>query len=101
MFIRRLLDLELNSVDPYYRGHAFRVPNDVTGVEEGVPLIFGIMAVSSAVFGGVHLVTWDFEFPSRGANPVEGERCRVHDTSLNLARGKSPSQLLGDHSHLQ
>ncbi|KAI1439429.1 hypothetical protein F5Y02DRAFT_424014 [Annulohypoxylon stygium] len=69
-----------------WKGHAFRVPNDVTGVEEGVPLIFGIMAVSSAVFGGVHLVTWDFEFPSRGANPVEGERCRVHDTSLNLAR---------------
>ncbi|KAI1192934.1 hypothetical protein F5X97DRAFT_315863 [Nemania serpens] len=42
-----------------------RVRNDITWMEEGVPLIFSIMAVSSLVFGGLHLIAWNFEFPSR------------------------------------
>ncbi|CZR63518.1 uncharacterized protein PAC_13415 [Phialocephala subalpina] len=34
-------------------------------VEGNVPFIFSIMAVSALVFGGLHCLAWNFEFPSR------------------------------------
>ncbi|KAI0550588.1 hypothetical protein F4679DRAFT_541912 [Xylaria curta] len=42
-----------------------RVRNDETWIGGTVPLIFNIMAVFSLVFGGIHLIAWNFEFPSR------------------------------------
>jgi hypothetical protein len=42
-----------------------RVRNDVVWMQEGVPLIFSIMAVSALVFGGLHCLAWNFQFPSR------------------------------------
>lgn len=41
------------------------VANDVVWMEGGVPVIFSIMAVSSLVFGGLHCLAWNSEFPSR------------------------------------
>jgi hypothetical protein len=41
-----------------------RVPNDLIWMEENVPLIFSIMAMSALVFGGLHCLAWNFEFPS-------------------------------------
>ncbi|KAI1393659.1 uncharacterized protein F4822DRAFT_20274 [Hypoxylon trugodes] len=60
----RLTNLGMTQDDAVQISEQYRVPNDVTQMEEGVPLIFSIMAVSSVVFGGLHLIAWDFEFPS-------------------------------------
>ncbi|KAH6708721.1 hypothetical protein BKA61DRAFT_557532 [Leptodontidium sp. MPI-SDFR-AT-0119] len=42
-----------------------RVQNDVVWIEGNMPFIFSIMAVSALVFGGLHCLAWNFEFPSR------------------------------------
>lgn len=42
-----------------------RVPNDVIWMEGSTPLMFVLMAISSLLFGGLHCVAWNFEFPSR------------------------------------
>lgn len=41
-----------------------RIPNDFVRMEGNIPLIFTLMACSSFVFGGIHLIAWNFEFPS-------------------------------------
>lgn len=45
-------------------GNLARIPNDMIWMEEKMPLIFGIMAMSALVFGGLHCLAWNFEFPS-------------------------------------
>jgi hypothetical protein len=34
-------------------------------MEGDLPLIFGLMAVSSLIFGGLHCLAWNFEFPTQ------------------------------------
>lgn len=49
----------------YWGKEKYRVENDTIWVEEGVPLIFSITAVSALLFGSLHSLAWNFEFPSR------------------------------------
>jgi hypothetical protein len=41
-----------------------RIRNDMIWMEGNVPLIFSIMAGSALIFGGLHCLAWNFEFPS-------------------------------------
>lgn len=49
----------------YGDSEKYRVENDIIWVEGGVPLIFSIMVVSALLFGCLHSLAWDFNFPSR------------------------------------
>ncbi|TRX93761.1 hypothetical protein FHL15_005437 [Xylaria flabelliformis] len=65
-FTRRLTDFAM-AKDDVEKTRAYqqqRVKNDVTWIQGGVPLIYNIMAAFSVVFGGIHLIAWNFEFPS-------------------------------------
>ncbi|KAJ0108339.1 hypothetical protein J7T55_005316 [Diaporthe amygdali] len=42
-----------------------RVANDVVWLEGNRPLLFYLMAGSSLIFGGLHCLAWNFEFPTR------------------------------------
>ena len=43
-----------------------RVPNDVLWMEsDRVPLVTTIMATTSLVFGAIHCIAWNFEFPTQ------------------------------------
>ncbi|KAI0861837.1 hypothetical protein F4860DRAFT_159941 [Xylaria cubensis] len=46
------------------RNPQYRVPNDATWINGSAPLIYNIMAVFSVIFGGIHLIAWNFDFPS-------------------------------------
>ncbi|KAI0197629.1 hypothetical protein F4808DRAFT_463499 [Astrocystis sublimbata] len=63
--VGRLINLSKTETQKVENPDDHRVQNDVTWIEEGVPLIFSIMAVSSLLFGGLHLIAWNFEFPSQ------------------------------------
>jgi hypothetical protein len=67
----------------------YRVRNDVVWMEEGVPLIFSIMAVSALVFGGLHCLAWNFQFPSR-AERILWRVCSV--TSMILPLDRLPAE---------
>lgn len=41
-----------------------RVQNDLMWMEGNTPPIFTLMAMSSLIFGGLHCLAWNFEFPS-------------------------------------
>ncbi|KAI1161387.1 hypothetical protein F5B18DRAFT_663121 [Nemania serpens] len=60
-FTLRLTNLTKAEKGTYKINEEDRVRNDVTRMEEGVPLIFSIIEVSSFVFGGLHLIAWNFE----------------------------------------
>ncbi|KAI0198855.1 hypothetical protein F4808DRAFT_472512 [Astrocystis sublimbata] len=40
------------------------IPNDTVWMEGKTPFIYTLMACSSFIFGGIHLIAWNFEFPS-------------------------------------
>ncbi|KAK0751441.1 hypothetical protein B0T18DRAFT_435790 [Schizothecium vesticola] len=42
-----------------------RVLNDVVWMEGDTPLMYVLTAISSLVFGGLHCLAWNFEFPTR------------------------------------
>lgn len=42
-----------------------RIANDVVWLEGETPLLYYLLAGSSLVFGGLHCLAWDFEFPTR------------------------------------
>lgn len=42
-----------------------RVANDVLWLEGDIPLLFYLMAGSSFIFGALHCLAWNFEFPTR------------------------------------
>ncbi len=42
-----------------------RIRNDDVWMEGDVPLVTTMMAISSFVFGGIHCLAWNFEFPTR------------------------------------
>lgn len=44
-----------------------RVPNDFIWLQEDAPWVFSLMAGSSLLFGGMHCLAWNFEFPT----PIE------------------------------
>ena len=41
-----------------------RVPNDVVWMEGDTPLMYVLTAILSLVFGGLHCIAWNFEFPT-------------------------------------
>ncbi|KAF3018850.1 hypothetical protein E8E14_006783 [Neopestalotiopsis sp. 37M] len=41
-----------------------RVSNDVIDMDGDIPLVLILMAVSSVLFGGLHCLAWNFDFPS-------------------------------------
>ncbi|KAI0185454.1 hypothetical protein EV127DRAFT_441513 [Xylaria flabelliformis] len=65
-FKQRLTDFAIakDEVDKLHAYQQQRVKNDVTWIQGGVPLIYNIMAAFSVIFGGIHLIAWNFEFPS-------------------------------------
>lgn len=64
-----------------------RIKNDIIWIESETPLISGLMAMSSLVFGGLHCFAWNFDFPT-GAELV---LWRV----ASLASGALPTFALG------
>lgn len=42
-----------------------RVPNDVVWLEGDTPLLLNLMGGSSLIFGGLHCLAWNFEFPTQ------------------------------------
>lgn len=42
-----------------------RVKNDIVWLEGETPLLFYLIAGSSFIFGGLHCLAWNFEFPTR------------------------------------
>ena len=64
-----------------------RIENDIIWIESETPLISVLMAVSSLVFGGLHCLAWNFDFPT-GAELV---LWRV----ASLASGALPTFALG------
>ncbi|KAJ4388154.1 hypothetical protein N0V93_008760 [Gnomoniopsis smithogilvyi] len=43
----------------------YRIPNDSVWMEGDAPLILILMGVSSMIFGGLHCLAWNFEFPTQ------------------------------------
>ncbi|GAW14721.1 hypothetical protein ANO14919_041240 [Xylariales sp. No.14919] len=62
-FVLRLTDLSTAKRVSEWISDQKRVPNDMVWMEGQTPLIFTLMACSSVVFGGIHLIAWNFEFP--------------------------------------
>ncbi|KAI0410336.1 hypothetical protein F5X98DRAFT_359757 [Xylaria grammica] len=63
-FVLRLTNLSRASWNSRWILDQKRVPNDMVWMEGQTPLIFTLMACSSFVFGGIHLIAWNFQFPS-------------------------------------
>lgn len=49
----------------YWEVFGQRIGNDVVWLERKTPLLCYLMAGSSLIFGGLHCLAWDFEFPTR------------------------------------
>ena len=45
-------------------GSRMRIENDTVWMQGDTPLIWGLMATSSLIFGGLHCLAWNFDFPS-------------------------------------
>lgn len=56
---------ELLLEDSFGMGMVRRVANDIVWLEGDIPLPFYLMAGSSLVFGGIHCLAWNLEFPTR------------------------------------
>ena len=41
-----------------------RIKNDKVWMQGDTPLIWGLMAISSLIFGGLHCLAWNFDFPT-------------------------------------
>ncbi|KAI0871618.1 hypothetical protein GGS24DRAFT_492119 [Hypoxylon argillaceum] len=63
-FVLRLTSLFVATHHGRFMRPPLRIPNDYVWMEGNIPLIFTLMACSSFVFGGIHLIAWNFEFPS-------------------------------------
>ncbi|SPQ26511.1 63aeee19-6ec6-4c30-a660-662427c28541 [Thermothielavioides terrestris] len=63
-FTRRLWSPIRAANDARYIFWLARVPNDVVWMRGTTPLVFVLMALSSLVFGGLHCLAWNFEFPT-------------------------------------
>ena len=42
-----------------------RVPNDLVWMEGPTPLFYQLLGISSLLFGSLHCIAWNFEFPTR------------------------------------
>lgn len=47
-----------------YISNRTRISNDTVWMQGDTPLIWGIMAVSSLIFGGLHCLAWTFDVPT-------------------------------------
>jgi hypothetical protein len=63
--MRRLIDPTEAAYIAIDNRNTGRIQNGVCWIEGDVPFIFSIMAVSALIFGGIHCIAWNFEFPSR------------------------------------
>lgn len=62
-FIQRILS-PTETVDKCVPVFVERVANDIVWLEGDIPLLFYLMAGSSFVFGALHCIAWNFEFPT-------------------------------------
>ena len=62
-FVKRLLVPSAASSTIYY-GNRKRIENDIVWMQGDTPLIWGLMGISSLVFGGLHCLAWNFDFPT-------------------------------------
>ena len=85
-FVKRLLAPSLGSYSVFHEDRK-RIKNNTIWMEGDTPLIAGLMAISSLIFGGLHCLAWNFDFPT-GA---ELALWRI----ASLASGALPSFALG------
>ena len=63
-FVKRLLaPSEANAPLNFYKLRE-RIENDIVWMQGDTPLIWGLMAISSLIFGGLHCLAWNFDFPT-------------------------------------
>ena len=85
-FVKRLL-APSKAKDPIYPMRRKRIENDTVLMQGDTPLIWGLMAISSLIFGGLHCLAWNSDFPTN----VELVLWRV----VSLASSTLPSFALG------
>ena len=62
-FVRRLLAPSAANNGGSYEFRK-RIKNDTVWMQGDTPLIWGLMAISSLIFGGLHCLAWNFDFPT-------------------------------------
>ena len=62
-FVKRLLVPSVTSSTNYFRFRK-RMKNDTVWMQGDTPLICGLMAISSLIFGGLHCLAWNVDFPT-------------------------------------
>ena len=62
-FVKRLLAPSAAN-NPISYGDRKRIENDTVWMQGDTPLIWGLMAISSLIFGGLHCLAWNFDFPT-------------------------------------
>ena len=62
-FVKRLLAPSAAN-DPIPYSDRKRIENDTVWMQGDTPLIWGLMAISSLIFGGLHCLAWNFDFPT-------------------------------------
>lgn len=60
-FVERLLAPSAAN-DAIFHEDRKRIKNDIVWMQEDTPLIWGLMAISSLIFGGLHCLAWNFDF---------------------------------------
>ena len=62
-FVEHLLAPSEANENISYMGRK-RIKNDIVWMQGKTPLIWGLMAISSLIFGGLHCLAWNFDFPT-------------------------------------
>ena len=62
-FVERLL-VPSTANDSNSSNNQWRIKNDTVWMQGETPLIWGLMATSSLIFGGLHCLAWNFDFPT-------------------------------------
>ena len=62
-FVKRLLAPSAAN-DFIFHESRKRIENDTVWMQGNTPLIWGLMAISSLIFGGLHCLAWNFNFPT-------------------------------------
>ena len=63
-FVERLLAPSEANDYPTPNEYRKRIENDTVWMQGDTPLIWGLMAISSLIFGGLHCLAWNFHFPT-------------------------------------
>ena len=62
-FVKRLLAPSAAN-DSIYHSYRERIKNDTVWMQGDTPFIWGLIAISSLIFGGLHCLAWNFDFPT-------------------------------------